>query len=147
MLIARIQHQKIAGCPHVHKLITAQRQRIERVIFEYLKLVAVVAVQAVFGAKPQETIFILANGWHKTLRQSLLDGNGFHEWGLGLQQSATTNLEKEEKCAFHSPCLHGKNIINWVTFLTLSKMKRAAPLTRAALFALVFQQSIYPGFN
>jgi hypothetical protein len=50
------------------EVIVVHGKGIERIVFERLELVAVVAVQPVFGGEPQEAIVVLANRRHKTLR-------------------------------------------------------------------------------
>jgi hypothetical protein len=40
---------------------------------ENLKVVAVIAVQPVFGGKPEKTVVVLGYGGYKALRQSLFD--------------------------------------------------------------------------
>ncbi|MDZ4678927.1 MAG: hypothetical protein SH848_19230 [Saprospiraceae bacterium] len=79
-----LRQWRVSGCLHINEFIVTQRKGIKRIIFEYLKLIAVIAVQAVFSRKPEKAVVVLADGRHKTLRQCLLDGNGFHEWRLSV---------------------------------------------------------------
>jgi hypothetical protein len=48
------------------------------------EIVAIVFVQAVFGAKPQESLLILQNRVDNALRQALLDGNLLEGEAAGL---------------------------------------------------------------
>ncbi len=66
-LVLRHYTEELAGITHVKHLVVGKRMRVVSVVFERDKLITIVAVQAVFGAKPQKPVAILATAPNKSL--------------------------------------------------------------------------------
>ncbi len=99
--------------------IVAEGRRIFGVIFEYGEAVAIVAVQAVLGADPQEAAFILQETQHRVLGEAVfegealeaqgsIEGNGerFFGW-LGWRSQTIVKAEKAGKQAHNQEEVKG----------------------------------------
>ena len=63
-------------------LIAGHGKRIERIIMVHPEIIAVVAIQSVFGGKPEKAFFILQQVIDHPLRQAIGGGQAFEIGGL-----------------------------------------------------------------